>query len=393
MKEDRETTDNKMKSSFCVSSDTDRRIKGYKSLEQRAFLLMLALVSILFIYLLKPFFSVIFWACVIGIVFYPMHKRIYRLSGRPNIAALTTLAVCFLVGVIPVLFILFSFFQEGTKLYQRVQSGDINPSHYIDRIKQGLPAIQNLLERFNVDPVTVQEQLSGMAITASRLVAENAMSIGQNAVQFFIGLALMLYVAFFLLRDGPQLIGLLIRALPLGDERERQLFRKFAEVTRATVKGNLVVAVIQGSLGGFIFWLLDIPGALLWGVVMTGLSLIPLVGAALIWGPYAVYLFAVGEWNQGLILVAFGAGVIGLVDNILRPILVGRDTKLPDYVVLLSTLGGFALFGMNGFVVGPLIAALFFVFWGIFIIEFNNPHNHQTAIKSPNHQEANHDNE
>lgn len=149
------------------------------------------------------------------------------------------------------------------------------------------------------------------------------------------------------------------------------MFDKFSEVTRATVKGNLIVAVAQGSLGGLIFWILDIPGPVLWGVVMTVLSMIPVVGAGLIWAPVAIYLFAIGEWVDGAILAGFGAFVIGLVDNILRPILVGRDTKLPDYVVLLSTLGGFSLFGINGFVIGPLIAALFLTFWEIFILEFN----------------------
>jgi predicted PurR-regulated permease PerM len=160
----------------------------------------------------------------------------------------------------------------------------------------------------------------------------------------------------------------------MGDTRERLLFAKFAEVTRATVKGNLVVAIVQGALGGFIFWALGIPAALLWAVVMAFLSLLPAVGAAIIWAPVAAYLLAVGSYVDGIILIAFGAGVIGLVDNLLRPILVGRDTKLPDYLVLLSTLGGMALFGINGFVIGPLIAALFIAFWGIFMREINVEH-------------------
>jgi predicted PurR-regulated permease PerM len=155
----------------------------------------------------------------------------------------------------------------------------------------------------------------------------------------------------------------------MGDARERMLFAKFGEVTRATIKGNLVIAVIQGTLGGLIFWVLGIPGALLWGVVMAVLSLIPAVGPAIVWVPVSLYLFATGDNVKGIVLVAFGAGVIGLVDNILRPILVGRDTKLPDYIVLLSTLGGLGLFGINGFVIGPLVAALFIAFWGIFIRE------------------------
>ena len=181
----------------------------------------------------------------------------------------------------------------------------------------------------------------------------------------------MLYLAFFLLRDGDAMVAMLIRALPLGDEREKLLFAKFAEVTRATIKGNLVVAITQGALGGLIFWWLGIPGAFLWGVVMAVLSLIPAVGAGLIWLPVAVYLYAVGDVISATVLLLYGIFVIGLVDNILRPILVGRDTKLPDYVVLFSTLGGLAMFGITGFALGPLLAALFVAFWGIFIREFN----------------------
>lgn len=340
-------------------------------LEQRTFLLMLALVSLAFIFMLKPFFSAIFWACVIGIMFYPVHQRLLKRWARPNLAALATLGICVLVGVIPALFIAISFFQEGASLYQSIQSGEINPAEYVERIRTGLPAVQQLMESFDISLTTVKEQLSRAAISISRMAAQNAVQIGQNTLQFFVSLGLMLYVAFFMLRDGKRIIALLIRALPLGDEREHMLFQKFAEVTRATIKGNLVVAAIQGTLGGIIFAILGIPGALLWGVVMTLLSLIPVVGAGLIWVPVAIYLFAIGNWGEGLILTGFGAGVIGLVDNVLRPVLVGRDTKLPDYIVLLSTLGGFVVFGMNGFVIGPLLAALFVAAWQIFILEFN----------------------
>lgn len=357
------------------SGDSPQRMNregdDHAKLEQRSFLFILALVSLLFLYLLKPFFGSIFWACVIALLFYPLHVRLVRLWGSPSLAALTTLAACLAIGIIPTLFVVGSFVQEGAALYQRLQSGDLNPGEFIDRIKQGFPVVQDFLDRFNVDINKIKADLSSAAINVSRFIAQNAAQFGQGTVQFLVSLCLMLYMAFFMLRDGAGLVRLLVRALPLGDERERLLFDKFAEVTRATVKGNLVVAVVQGTLGGIIFWLLGIQGALLWGVIMTLLSLIPVVGAGLIWGPVAIYLFAVGDWVQGVILVAFGAGVIGLVDNILRPILVGRDTKLPDYIVLLSTLGGFVLFGMNGFVLGPLTAVVFVAVWEIFIREFN----------------------
>lgn len=343
-----------------------------ENLERRSFLLMLTLVTLLFLYLLKPFFGAVFWASVISVLFHPLHNRLLeRWSHKRNLAALTTLLVCVVIVIIPILFVLGSFFQEGAGLYQRLQSGEVDPGAYLDQVRQAFPVVQNLLERLGVDLDNLKLQVAGGAVSVSRFIAQNAVELGQNTLQFFMSLGLMLYVAFFLLRDGARLIALLVRALPLGDEREHLLFAKFAEVTRATVKGNLVVAALQGTLGGIIFWILGIPGALLWGVIMILLSLIPVVGAGLIWVPVAIYLFAVGDWVQGSVLVVFGVGVIGLVDNILRPILVGRDTKLPDYIVLLSTLGGFVLFGMTGFVIGPLIAALFMAFWGIFIREFN----------------------
>ena len=307
---------------------TSGKAKG--KLEQRSFILMLVGVSLLFVYLLKPFFGSIFWACIIGLLFHPLHLRFVKVSGnRPTLAAVATLIVCVTIGILPTLFVIGSFFQEGALLYQRLQSGDIDPGSYIELIKKAFPAVQQFLERFGFDLNNLKAQLSSAAIAASRFIAQNAVQLGQGTLQWFISLGLMLYIAFFMLRDGVVLVALLVRALPLGDEWERLLFAKFAEVTRATVKGNLVVAIVQGTLGGLIFWVLGIPGALLWGVVMTLLSLIPVVGAGLIWGPVAIYLFAVGEWGEGLILTAFGFVVIGLVDNILRPILVGRDTKLP----------------------------------------------------------------
>lgn len=355
-----------------MADQKTRQSNEQAKLEQRSFLLALVLVTLLFLLLLKPFFGAIFWACIIGLIFHPFCQRLLRLWGpRPNLAALATLMVCLVIGIVPALFVIGSFFQEGANLYQSMQSGDLDLGHRLERIREAFPAITHFLEGLNLDLDKLKDQLSAGALNASRFIAQNAVDLGQGTLQFFVSLGLMLYMAFFMLRDGNSLVDLLVRALPLGDERERLLFAKFAEVTRATVRGNLVVALTQGALGGIIFWILDIRGALLWGVVMTLLSLIPVVGAGLIWVPVAIYLFAIGEWVQGGILTAFGAGVIGLVDNVLRPILVGRDTKLPDYIVLFSTLGGFALFGMNGFVLGPLVAALFVAFWGIFIREFN----------------------
>lgn len=344
-----------------------------KRLEQPAFILLLLVVSLLFVMLMRPFWGAIFWACAITIIFNPMQKWLTRrLGNKPNRVALLTLFICMVIVVLPIIFISMTFIQEGLSLYQRLDKGEVNPTHWLEQIRNAFPAVFELMNRVGLDFATIKGAISSSAVSGSKLIAEKALGAGQITFSFVINVAMMSYLTFFLLRDGKQLVELLIKALPLGDARERKLFTKFAEVVRATVKGNIVVAIVQGTLGGFILWALSIPGALLWGVVMAFLSLLPAVGAGLVWLPVAIYLYATGEAIQATILVLFGAFVIGLADNVLRPLLVGRETKLPDYLVLFSTLGGISLMGINGFVIGPLVAALFLVVWDIFMREFNN---------------------
>ena len=201
---------------------------------------------------------------------------------------------------------------------------------------------------------------------AGQSVAGGVLSLGQNTLHFFISMGLMLYLLFFLFRDGVALGRMIRNSTPLSDSYTRQFVDRFAAVVRATVKGNIIIAVIQGTIGGVAFWALGIEAALLWGVIMTFLSLLPAVGAVLVWAPAATYLFLAGAWLKGVILVFVGVLVIGLIDNLLRPPLVGKGTRLPDYVVLISTVGGISLFGISGFVIGPLIAALFISAWSLF---------------------------
>jgi len=212
----------------------------------------------------------------------------------------------------------------------------------------------------------LRESISTAALQSSRLLAGMALAAGQNALRFGLMFAVMVYLLYFALRDGRTIMHHVVLALPMDDDRERALFARFGEVARATIKGTLVIGLIQGTLGGLIFWLLGIEGAVIWGVIMVALSVLPAVGAGLVWVPAAIVLAAGGAYGKAAILVAFGLLVIGLVDNLLRPILVGRDTRLPDYLVLLSTLGGLTVFGISGFVIGPVIATLFLAVWSMF---------------------------
>jgi predicted PurR-regulated permease PerM len=200
-------------------------------------------------------------------------------------------------------------------------------------------------------------------MTAGQHLASQALSIGQVTAEFMVSLFVMVYLLFFFLRDGDELVVRIKRATPLPPDQLSEIFAKVTATIRATIKGDILVALIQGALGGLIFWVLGIAAPLLWAAVMAVLSLLPVLGSALVWVPVAIYLLLSGSVVHGIVLLVYGTLVISLVDNFLRPVLVGKDITMPSYIVLISTLGGRAVFGANGFVIGPLVAALFLVTW------------------------------
>ncbi len=340
-----------------------------RELDDKAFLLLIVAVSILFALILWPFAGAVLWAVVFAILFAPLQRRLCRAMGeRRTLAALAALGIVIVLVILPLAAITASMIEEAASLYARMKAGEVNFARYFQQVFEALPAwATNLLERFGLtDLRAVLERVSQGLMKGSQAIASQALNIGQNAFEFVVNLFLMLYLLFFLLRDGDPLARQVRDAIPLDAGRKRALFAKFTVVIRATVKGNIVVAIVQGALGGLIFWILGIHAALLWAVLMALLSLLPAVGTAMVWLPVAIYLLATGKVVPGLVLIAYGVLVIGLVDNVLRPILVGKDTKMPDYVVLISTLGGISIFGVNGFIIGPVIAALFMACWAIF---------------------------
>lgn len=341
----------------------------HPELHQKTFLWLLLAVSFAFGWVLWPFNGALFWGTVLAILFAPFHRKLLlAMPGRPNLAALTTLLLSLVIVIFPLTLIAAALVQEGTAVYQEIRLGTLNFGAYFQQIVSALPTwVITLLNRFNVgNLLALQEKLSAAAAQGSQVIATRAFTIGQNTFEFVISFGIMLYLLFFFLRDGRTLTHKIRQAIPLSREHKRNLFGKFTTVIRATVKGNIAVAAAQGALGGLIFWFLGIQSPLVWGVVMAFLSLLPAIGAALIWAPVAIYFLLTGAIWQGVVLIVFGVLVIGLVDNVLRPILVGKDTQMPDYVVLISTLGGLAVFGLNGFVIGPVIAALFIAAWDLF---------------------------
>lgn len=339
------------------------------SLQRKFFLLLLGLVTVALLAILVPYYGAIFWAGILALLFRPLNRRLLtRMRERRNAAALITLAVILLLVILPVSVTASALIREATAFYARMQSGEFNLVDYFSQIVAALPDwLRVRLEDLGLFTLEdVQQRVAASASQIGQYLAPQALNIGQTTLHLVVSFGIMLYLLFFLLRDGATLAAEVRRAIPLDERSKRFLLDKFTTVIRATVKGNVAVAAAQGFLGGLIFWLLGIQGALLWGVLMAILSLLPAVGAGLIWGPVAIYFLATGQFVQGVILIAYGVLVIGLVDNVLRPLLVGKDTKMPDWVVLISTIGGLSLVGINGFVIGPLIAAMFRATWDLF---------------------------
>ncbi|HEX6705306.1 MAG TPA: AI-2E family transporter [Albitalea sp.] len=338
-------------------------------LEQKSFLLLLGLVSLAFAWILWPYFGAVFWGVVLAIVFAAPHRRVVRATGgRRNLAATLSLLVCLVVVILPVGLVTAALVQEASLVYQAIQTKRFDIAALVEQAVGKMPVwLNEWLDRFGLgDFASIQDKLAAGAAQASRFIATQALSIGQNFAEFLVAVGVMLYLFYFLLRDGRALAARIDRAVPLSDEHKRHLVGKFTTVIRATIKGNVAVAAVQGLLGGLMLWFLGVQAALLWGVLMALLSLLPAVGAAIVWLPIAVWFLLAGSVWKGVTLIAFGVFVIGLVDNILRPLLVGKDTQMPDWLVLVSTLGGIALFGINGFVIGPVIAALFIAVWDLF---------------------------
>ena len=334
------------------------------ALQRIFFGVLLLLVTAAFLWLIQGFLQPIFWAVALGILVYPLHVQLLKwLRGRPTLAAAVSVMVVVIVIVIPIIGIGTAVTTEAVALRDSLRDDDIGLARAEQELRDRVPQLLVMMESVGISPARVQAQLSSSAVEVSQYIASRALSIGQNTLRIGLYFFLMLYLLFFFMRDGQRMLDTAVRVLPLGDDRERKLFARFAEVSRATIKGTLIVGIVQGAIGGITFGLLGIGAPVLWGVVMALLSIVPAVGPALVWVPAAIILLFNGQVMAGIILIAVGVLVIGLADNVLRPILVGRDTRMPDYLILLSTLGGLGAFGLAGVVIGPVIAAFFLTVW------------------------------
>ena len=335
-----------------------------------AFVLILVLaVTVLFVAVTWPFLKPLLLGAMLAGLCRPLYSWVRRLvRGRRSLAATLTLLILFVLVAGPI-----SAF-VGVVVAQAIHVSD----QAIPWVQQHFGAASTfnahdwLVQRFPPLAPYVPEQaqiLESMGRAAKAVGSFLVVGAGQlttGTAGFLLDLFVMLYAMFFFFRDGPRIIERIFYYMPLSNRDEELLLERLTSVTRATIKGTLVIGIIQGALAGLGFWVAGIDGAAFWGTIMAVLSVVPGIGAALIWVPAVIYLFISGQTLTATLLLAWCAAVVGTIDNILRPALVGKDAKMPDLLILIGTLGGLFLFGPIGFIVGPIVCGLFLTVWDIY---------------------------
>jgi predicted PurR-regulated permease PerM len=344
--------------------------------ENGGFVVFLALVTVGLLLLVSSFLGALLWAALAALLFQPLFQRLLRRKPtHRNGAAALTLVIITVAVVIPAVIIVSLVVDQAAGVFSQIRSGQINFAVYFEKVHNALPIrLQSLLDNSGYGSFErAQARISQAVSSSASTLAQRALSVGANAAAFLLTFGVGLYVTFFFLRDGERIGPAVVKALPLEQEVAQQLSDKFVSVVRATIKGSGIVALVQGGLGAITFWIVGLPAALLWGMLMAIAGLLPAIGPAIIWGPVAIYLLATGALWQGIVVLLSGVLVIGLADNILRPILVGRDAGIPDWLVLVTTLGGINFIGISGIVVGPLAGALFITGWKILAEQRSKP--------------------
>ncbi len=333
------------------------------------FFLILLLVGGTVFFIFQPFLTAIVAAAILSVLFEPMYHRFLRLF--PGWVATSSLLTCLVVAVIivtPILSVLSLAVAEANQLYNA-----------IGEERSFVGVVESGVGYFNETPIGRLVFKDAAFTTESvmqdiRQFSQNALGILQTAYQsvthFVFWVFIMFFTLFYFLIDGDRAFRYLMSLSPLRTEHEKLLASKFISISRATLKGTLVVGVIQGLIGGVAFWVVGIPSPAIWGLLMILLSIIPLVGSALVWLPAGIFLLLIGQVWQGAFLLGIGMGVISVIDNILRPKLVGKDTQMHPLMIFFATLGGISLFGLPGFIIGPIIVSLFLALGEIYSIEF-----------------------
>jgi predicted PurR-regulated permease PerM len=323
----------------------------------------------------QPFLVPLGWAAVIVVVFHPAHARLAARFG-PTGGALASTAAVTAILIVPAILLMTAFVREGIEAVRAIQKGvAAGQFAFVERawewIQQQTPG---------EGPADIVTMVREAGERVANLLASKAGAVLRNVVLFVFDLVVTIFATFYLFRDGEKMMAAIRRTLPFEKPYREQMIHQARELIYASVTSGMIVAAVQGLLGGILFAAVGIGSPVFWGVVMGFFSLLPLVGPWLVWGPAAIWLLASGEFGRGLLLVGIGAGVVSMVDNFLRPALISGRAQLSGLVVFISVLGGIGVFGMLGVVLGPIVVA---TTYGVLEAYTRREEGQQTAAEIP----------
>ena len=341
----------------------DKLFAGFPTL---ILFLVLGIVTLLFGYILKPFFFAIFWAVLLAAIFAPLHDWLHGKFKSSNLCAGLALGAVVITFILPVGLLLTLLVGQSLEIYNSINS---SRGSWMNSLTGMLNALsQNpMLARFNLDQQFMTDKSIELLKVATHFLVSNLSAFTGNTIVFFVEFAVMLYCLFYFLRDGDDFVDTIAHYLPVDRRHLDTFIAEFLVTSKATLKFTFIIGGIQGLLGGLVFYVTGIEGALVWGVLMVGLSIVPAIGNAIIWAPAGIIMLFLGHLWQGIAILVFGSIVISSVDNLLRPILLGKDIQMHSLLIFLSTLGGIAVFGFSGFVLGPVVASFFLSIWKLFL--------------------------
>jgi predicted PurR-regulated permease PerM len=339
--------------------------KPQTNFEKTVFFILLASITVLLTYILMPFFFAVFWAVLIASISAPLYKYFNKKIKNPNLCASVTLAVVLLCLILPVGLIIDLLIVESIDIYQSLNSSGSNWQKTLSDMLQSLNN-NPISAHFHVDQAFLINKSQEVLKAITGYVFNHISEFTQNTIFILVNFAVMIYSLFYFLRDGERLVTVISDNVPVDNKHLNHFIDQFFTTAKSSLKFTFIIGGIQGLLGGLIFYITGIERALVWGVLMFGLSIVPAVGSAIIWLPAGIIMIFLGHIWQGVTILVFCSVVISSVDNLLRPVLMGRDTEMHSLLIFLSTLGGLAAFGFSGFVLGPVIAALFLAIWKLF---------------------------
>jgi len=343
----------------------DRKMKEQKDQARLLALLVAAAIAFYLCWLmLQPFVEVLLWASVLVVVFYPVHKRLTARTKSPGLSAALSSLLVIATILVPLTLVTWAVVNEIANVAQSVQD---NVSSLLDPNSPTTGRALKWLGKYvNVDQLRSQQYVVERLKGLSGQIAGQTLGVVGGLVGAVVEIFFVIFTMYYLFRDGEWITDWLRDVLPLEKAQSHEIFKRMRDVISASVYGVVVIATVQGALGGLMFWILGLPSALVWGVVMIFMSMIPVLGSFVVWVPAAIFLAATGYWGKAAILTAWGALVIGSIDNILRPKLVGGKTKLHELLIFFSVLGGLQVFGVLGLVVGPVIVAVTLALMDVF---------------------------